>query len=120
MFNKEIFYVLLILNFSIMICHRCGADLLMKKLNLNNSKVFIEGNRRRLSDEYFPIRVKIDYTLLNTQYNRREISDTNYELFMQELDKMPEYLGNIISVKRETFNKNSLVEAINPFLINYN
>ena len=112
MFNKEIFYVLLILNFSIMICHRCGADLLMKKLNLNNSKVFIEGNRRRLSDEYFPIRVKIDYTLLNTQYNRREISDTNYELFRQELDKMPEYLGNIISVKRETFNKNSLVEAI--------
>ena len=84
----------------------------MKKLNLNNSKVFIEGNRRRLSDEYFPIRVKIDYTLLNTQYNRREISDTNYELFRQELDKMPEYLGNIISVKRETFNKNSLVEAI--------
>ena len=84
----------------------------MKKLNLNNSKVFIEGNRRRLSDEYFPIRVKIDYTLLNTQYNRREISDTNYELFKQELDKMPEYLGNIISVKRETFNKNSLVEAI--------
>ena len=113
MLKKLILYLLLIINFSSMICHRCGTDLLIKKLNLKNNQTFTGGNRRRLSNEYTPIKVKIDYTVLQSQNNRRIISDTNYQRFKNELDKMPRYLEKIISVKHETFNAEALRQNIN-------
>ena len=113
MFKKLILSLLLIINFSSMICHRCGTDLLINKLNLKNNQTFIGGNRRRLSYDYTPIKVKIDYTLLQNQNNRRIISDTNYQRFKMELDKMPGYLEKLISVKHETFNAEKLMEHIN-------
>ena len=113
MLKKPILYALLIINFSSMICHRCGTDLLIKKLNLKNNQTFTGGNRRRLSNEYTPIKVKIDYTVLQNQNNKRIISDTNYQRFKNELDKMPGYLEKIISVKHETFNAETLRKNIN-------
>ena len=112
--SKEfILSALLIINFSSIICHKCGTDLLINKLNLKKNKVFIGGDRRRLSSDFYPIRVKMDYTLLQNQNNRKVISDTNFELFKKELDKMPVYFAKIISVRRETFNANELMGYIN-------
>ena len=113
MSKKLILYSLLIINFSSLICHRCGTDLLINKLNLTNSHILVGGNRRRLSNDFNPIRVKIDYTLLQKQKNSRIISDDNYNLFENELNKIPEYLKKIISVRQETFNAGELMKSIN-------
>ena len=114
MYGKLIIYALIIVfNFSSIISHKCGTDLLINKLNLTNNKNFVGENRRRLSDTFYPIRVKIDYTLLQNQNNRQIISNTNYQNFKNNLDKIPEYLAKIISVNRETFNEQELLYEIN-------
>ena len=118
MYGKLIIYALIIVfNFSSIISHKCGTDLLINKLNLTNNKNFVGENRRRLSDTFYPIRVKIDYTLLQNQNNRQIISNTNYQNFKNNLDKIPEYLAKIISVNRETFNEQDLLYEINPFYV---
>ena len=114
MYGKLIIYALIIVfNFSSIISHKCGTDLLINKLNLTNNKNFVGENRRRLSDSFYPIRVKIDYTLLQNQNNKQIISNTNYQNFKNNLDKIPEYLAKIISVNRETFNEQELLYEIN-------
>jgi len=114
MYGKLIIYALIIVfNFSSIISHKCGTDLLINKLNLTNNKNFVGENRRRLSDTFYPIRVKIDYTLLQNQNNRQIISNTNYQNFKNNLDKIPEYLAKIISVNRETFDEQELLYEIN-------
>ena len=85
----------------------------MQKLNLTNKQNFVGVNRRRLSESFSPIKVQIDYTLLQNQNNKRIISDTNYQSFKKEIDKIPGYLEKIISVKHETFNEQKLIESIN-------
>ena len=114
MYGKLIIYALIIVfNFSSIISHKCGTDLLINKLNLTNNKNFVGENRRRLSDTFYPIRVKIDYTLLQNQNNKQIISNTNYQNLKNNLDKIPEYLAKIISVSRETFDEQDLLKEIN-------
>ena len=113
MFKNLTIYILLFLNFSSIISHRCGTDLLMQKLNLTNKQNFVGVNRRRLSESFSPIKVQIDYTLLQNQNNKRIISDTNYQSFKKEIDKIPGYLEKIISVKHETFDEQELIKSIN-------
>ena len=66
---KSLSFILIILYFSSFCCHRCGADLLIKKLNLKEKekKTSNRINRRRLDTGYYPINIKIDYTILEIQ-----------------------------------------------------
>ena len=109
---KPIIFLLITLNFSSLFCHKCGADLLIKKLNVNADITPKENKRRKLSSEYTPINIKIDYTILNIQKSLGLVNNFNYEAFQTELEKIANYFKKIVLVQHELFDQESLLEGI--------
>ena len=109
---KPIIFLLITLNFSSLFCHKCGADLLIKKLNVNADITPKENKRRKLSSEYTPINIKIDYTILNIQKSLGLVNNFNYEAFQTELVKIANYFKKIVLVQHELFDQKSLLEGI--------
>ena len=68
------FYILIILNISSLFCHRCGTDLLIRKLNLKTNQSSNQISRRRLGNGFTPINILIDYTTLDIQKNQGTLS----------------------------------------------
>jgi len=109
---KPIIFLLITLNFSSLFCHKCGADFLIKKLNVNADITPKENKRRKLSSEYTPINIKIDYTILNIQKSLGLVNNFNYEAFKTELEKIANYFKKIVLVQHELFDQESLLEGI--------
>ena len=99
-------------DFLALFCHKCGADLLIKKLNANADITPKEIKRRKLSSEYTPINIKIDYTVLDIQKYHGLIDDFNYEAFKTELEKIADYFKKIVLVQHELFDQESLLKGI--------
>ena len=111
---KLTIFLLIILNLSFLFCHKCGADLLIKKLNAKTDITPKENKKRKLANEYTPINIKIDYYVLDIQKNQGLVSDSNYQSYKTELEKIAEYFKKIVSVQHELFDRESLLEGINP------
>ena len=100
---KLTIFLLIILNLSFLFCHKCGADLLIKKLNAKADITPKENKKRKLANEYTPINIKIDYYVLDIQKNQGLVSDFNYQSYKTELEKIAEYFKKIVSVQHELF-----------------
>ena len=109
---KLTIFLLIILNFSFLFCHKCGADLLIKKLNAKADITPKENKKRKLANEYTPINIKIDYYVLDIQKNQGLVSDFNYQSYKTELEKIAEYFKKIVSVQHELFDRESLLKGI--------
>ena len=62
---------IIILEISIIFTHKCGHDLIKKKSH-KISVDRIDKNRRGLSTDYTPIKIKVDYTYLESQNKLRK------------------------------------------------
>ena len=109
---KTFVFLIFILNFSSLFSHRCGTDLLLKKLNSKQNTISNRVIRRKLSNEYSPLQIKIDYSILDLQKSLKQITEDSYNKFKTELDKMPNYFKKIISVQHEVFDKNNILSGI--------
>ena len=109
---KTFSFIIFILYFSYLFSYKCGADLLLKKLNSKPIKISNGVTRRRLSNEYTPLQIKIDYSLLDLQKSLKEISEDIYNKFKTELDEMPNQFEKIISVQHEVFDKTDILRGI--------
>ena len=74
----------------------CGANQI-KDIKIN--KVSQPENRRRLSTNYTPIQIKVDYTYLDSQNNSQELKATIKKI----LDKTITYFSKLLSVKHSDF-----------------
>ena len=110
---KILFYILIIFEISPLFSHRCGTDLLIKKLNLTANQASNKINRRRLSGTFNPINILIDYTTLKIQKNQGILSENSYQKFKTELDKIADYFKKIVYVQHENFYSYSLKSLIN-------
>ena len=109
------FIILIVLNISSFFCHRCGADALIKKMNLKRTLIPSNKiNKRKLDDEYTSINIKIDYNIFEKQKNEGKISNDNYQKYKLELDKLAIYINKIIEVQHESFDSN-LLSLINNY-----
>ena len=113
MSSRLMFYILIILNISSLFCHRCGTDLLIRKLNLKTNQSSNKISRRRLDNGFTPINILIDYTTLDIQKNQGTLSKENYNNFKTELDKIVEYFRKIVYVQHENIYSSNLKRLIN-------
>ena len=60
-------YILIIFAISSFFCHKCGTDLLIKKLNLKANQPSNKISRRRLNNAFTPIKILIDDIILVKQ-----------------------------------------------------
>ena len=109
---KLIIFILSILNYPSVFCHKCGADLLIKKFGVKPNRTSEGVKKRNLDTDYTPINIKIDYTVLDIQKRQNLINDNNYKTFKDELENIAEYFKKIVSVQYERFDNGSLLEKI--------
>ena len=110
---RFLLYILIFFEISPFFSHRCGTDLLIKKLNLTTNKASNKINRRRLYATFTPINILIDYTTLKIQKNQGILSENSYQKFKTELDKIADYFKKIVYVQHENFYSYSLKSLIN-------
>ncbi len=110
---RFLLYILIFFEISPFFSHRCGTDLLIKKLNLTTNQASNKINRRRLSGSFTPINILIDYTTLKIQKNQGILSENSYQKFKTELDKIADYFKKIVYVQHENFYSYSLKSLIN-------
>ena len=109
---RFLFYILIFFEISPFFSHRCGTDLLIKKLNLTTNQASNKINRRRLYATFTPINILIDYTTLKIQKNQGILSENSYQKFKTELDKIADYFKKIVYVQHENFYSDSLKSYI--------
>ena len=114
---RFLFYILIFFEISPFFSHRCGTDLLIKKLNLTTNQVSNKISRRRLSGSFTPINILIDYTTLKIQKNQGILSENSYQKFKTELDKIAAYLKKIVYVQHENFFSEDLKGIINSYCV---
>jgi hypothetical protein len=65
-----------------------------KPFKISNNKV--NNNRRRLSNEFTPIKIFVDYTSLSTQ-----VDDTKLEFFKEVFSDVTKYFNHLLSVQHD-------------------
>ena len=76
--------------------YKCGTDLIKKKpFKISNDKVN-NNNRRRLSDEFTPIRIMVDYTSLSLR-----LDDSKLTFFKQVFSDVTKYFNSLLSVQHD-------------------
>jgi len=88
---------IILLQISIIITHKCGHDLIKKK----SHKISIDRintNRRGLSTDFAPIKIKIDYTYLESQ---KKLKSKTLEELKKILSDVTSYLSALLSMKHE-------------------
>ena len=96
------FCFILLLEISIIITHKCGHDLIKKKSH-KISIDRIDKNRRILSTDYTPIKIKIDYTYLESQ---NILSSEVLSELKNILEDVTKYLSLLLSVEHEDIKTN--------------
>ena len=97
---------IIILEISIIFTHKCGHDLIKKKSH-KISLDRIDKNRRGLSTDYTPIKIKVDYTYLESQ---KKLSTSVLSQLKNILEDVTRYLSLLLSVEHENIktNKNEI------------
>ena len=109
MFNKTIIYLLLfIINNSCIFGHKCGADLLNKKLNLKYNITSNRIRKRRLAENYTPINICVDYNIMEDQ----NIDEDIFEKYKAMFSELVGYFNKIISVQHEDINVLDIRELV--------
>ena len=85
--------IIIFINYSPSYAFKCGTHLIKKKpFKIGNDKV--NNNKRKLSNEFTPIQIKIDYTLLSTQ-----ISSSNLNFYKEIFSDITNYFNSLLSVQ---------------------
>lgn len=101
--------MLIIIDTSPFFCHKCGTDLLIKKLKLKVNQASNKISRRRLSNSFTPIKILIDDIILVKQCENGILSAFSYTKFKAELENIANYLKKIIYVQHENYSKEELI-----------
>ena len=87
-------FLILLLNYQIIVCYRCGTDSIKKKLKNISSKK--SEDKRSLSTDYTPIQIKYDYTYLK---NQKILNTKNLNDLINLFTDISKYLSSIFSVE---------------------
>ena len=86
-------YLIFLINLSVLYTHRCGTDFMnIRPYKINNDRV---NENRRLSTNYSPIKIKVDYTQLKYQINNNQIFSFYEEVFQD----VSNYFNALLSVQ---------------------
>ena len=89
-------FLILSQNFYFSYEHRCGVDLIKTK----PVKISEDQYRRRLSSEYSPIKIKIDYTQLERQVG-------NIDFYKERFSNVVNYISSLLSVQHISLSLNN-------------
>ena len=93
---------ILLLNISIILTHKCGHDLIKKKSH-KISIDRIDKKKRGLSTDYTPIKIKVDYTYLESQNKLRSRVLSQLKNILEDVTR---YLSLLLSVEHENIKTN--------------
>ena len=87
-------FLILLFNYQIIVCYRCGADSIKKKpKNISAKK---SEDKRSLSTDYTPIQIKYDYTYLKSQ---KILKTKNLNDLINLFTDISKYLSSLLSVE---------------------
>ena len=103
-----IFLFLIFFIFDPVYCHKCGTDLIPKKRSLFKINS-VQKDKRKLSTEYTPIKIKVDLTYLKSQ---KLIDETKLNKLEKIFSSVTEAFSSIISIEHRIIKDNSILNAI--------
>ena len=96
------FSLLILLSISFIFTHKCGHDLIKKKSHKISIDRIVK-NRRGLSTDYTPIKIKVDYTYLESQNKLRASVLSDLKNILTDVTN---YLSVLLEMKHEDIDTN--------------
>ena len=104
--SKLLSYLILFINLYLIYSHRCGADSIKIKPYIINKDKVNNNNKRRLSDDFTPIKIKVDFTKLEHQ-----VGDSTLNFYKEVFTEVSHIFSSLLLVQHYNIDLN--IDIIN-------